>query len=68
MVVVTGRTDDYRGVAVEAHGYGHGPSGILAPLVGPLSHRIEHELGGPLFRRDPAFIEQQLGLMTHYTR
>jgi len=35
--------------------------------MGPLSHRIEHELGGPLFQRDPAFIERQLALMARYT-
>ncbi len=67
MVVITGRTDGYGSVEVQAHGHGHGSGGILAPLMGPLSHRIEHELGGPLFQRDPAFIERQLALMARYT-
>ncbi len=67
MVGITGRTDGYGGVEVEAHGHGHGSRGILAPLVGPLSHRVEHELAGPLFQRDPAFIERQLALVTRYT-
>ena len=67
MTATTGRTDDYEGVEVEAHGHGHGSRGILAPLMGPLSHRVEHELGGPLFQRDPAFIERQLALVSRYT-
>ena len=67
MVVITRSIDGSGGVEVETHGHGHGPGGILAPLVGPLSHRIEHELGGPLFQRDPEFIERQLALMARYT-
>ena len=35
--------------------------------MGPLAHRIEHERGGPLFQRDPAFIERQLALVARYT-
>jgi len=67
MVVITGRTDGYGSVEVEAHGHGHGSGGILGPLVGPLAHHIEHQLDGPLFQRDPAFIERQMGLMASYT-
>jgi len=67
MTVITGRTDSYGGVEAGAHGHGHGSGGVLAPLMGPLSHRIEHELGGPLFQRDPAFIERQLALVARYT-
>jgi 1-acyl-sn-glycerol-3-phosphate acyltransferase len=54
-------------VADHAHGGGNGRPGILAPLVGALSHHIEHEVDGPLFRRDPAFIERQLGPVARYT-
>ncbi len=67
MVAIAGSIDGYGGVEVEAHGHGHGTAGMLAPLVMPLSRRIENELGGPLFQRDPAFIERQLALVARYT-
>ncbi len=64
---VEGFANGHDGVQADGHAHGHGPTGILAPLVGPLLHRIEHEVGGPVFRRDPVFIERQLALMARYT-
>ncbi|HLM96453.1 MAG TPA: lysophospholipid acyltransferase family protein [Acidimicrobiales bacterium] len=64
---VEGFVNGQDGVPADGHAQGHGPAGILAPLVGPLLHRIEHEVGGPVFRRDPKFIERQLALMARYT-
>ena len=67
MIEITRGTEGYGRVELEAHAHTHGSRGILAPLIGPLSHRVEHELDGPLFQRDPAFIERQLALVTRYT-
>ncbi len=46
----------------------HEQPGILAPLVDVISQRIEHERSEPSFRRDPAFIERQLGTVSRLTR
>jgi len=45
----------------------HEPTGILAPLVGPLSHRIADGVADPSVHRDAAFIERQLRLVSRYT-
>ncbi|MGA2521673.1 MAG: lysophospholipid acyltransferase family protein, partial [Acidimicrobiales bacterium] len=42
-------------------------SGVLAPLVDVISHRIDHERSEPSFRRDPAFIERQLATVERLT-
>jgi len=50
---------------VGSDGQGHG--GVLAPIVRPLSVRIEHERAEPLFRRDPEFIARQLAAVGRLT-
>jgi 1-acyl-sn-glycerol-3-phosphate acyltransferase len=38
--------------------------GLLAPVIEPLLHRIDHERSENLLRRDPAFIRRQLSAVT----
>lgn len=42
----------------------HGRSGILAPLVVPLSRRVATERVSPVFRRDPETIRRNLSIVT----
>jgi 1-acyl-sn-glycerol-3-phosphate acyltransferase len=44
----------------------HGVRGLLAPVVEPLSRRIDHERDEPLFQRDPAYIRRQLSAVTRF--
>src|ERR1019366_3704535 len=67
MVVNVGRAEGFANGQDGGHAHGHGPGGILAPLVRPLSRRIEHERAEPLSRRDREFIQRQLAPMSHYT-
>jgi len=58
MVLISERAD--------GHGDQSGARGILSPVVEPLSHRIDHELGAPLFQRDPLYIGRQLSAVTRF--
>jgi len=51
--------------AVEFAG-GHDASGVLTPLIGGLTERIDHVRDQPLFQRDPEFIRRQLSAVTRY--
>jgi 1-acyl-sn-glycerol-3-phosphate acyltransferase len=45
---------------------GQEASGILAPLIGGLSERVDHVRDQPLFQRDPEFLRRQLSVLTRY--
>jgi len=62
-----GHTGGHTGGNAAGHAGGNGSKGLLAPLVGPLSTRLEHERAEPLFRRDPAFIGRKLAAVARYT-
>ena len=44
----------------------HPKRGLLTPAIEPLSHRLDHERGEPLFQRDPAYIGRRLSAVTRY--
>ncbi|HTZ09969.1 MAG TPA: lysophospholipid acyltransferase family protein [Acidimicrobiales bacterium] len=49
-----------------SHRWGH--AGLLAPVVGPLSQRIQHEASGSGFGRDGAFVGRQVKPVHRYTK
>lgn len=53
---------EHAGVQVEHHG----APGLLASVVEPLSHRIDHERHEPPFQRDPEYIRRQLPGFTRF--
>jgi 1-acyl-sn-glycerol-3-phosphate acyltransferase len=44
----------------------HPTRGLFTPVIEPLRHRVDHELGEPLFRRDPAYIRRRLPGVTRF--
>ena len=43
-----------------------GADGVLTPLIGGLTGRVEHVHDEPVFQRDPGFIRRQLSMVTRY--
>jgi 1-acyl-sn-glycerol-3-phosphate acyltransferase len=40
--------------------------GVLTPLIGGLTERVDHVRDEPVFQRDPGFIRRQLPMVTRY--